>query len=88
MIPRTDPNKDNGKEFLFDTVYDEGSSQEEVYTSSIIPLIDGLFNGLNATVLAYGQTGSGKTFTMGTAENTLETEDEGSDAIPPHFNSN
>ena len=29
------------------------------------PLVQGIFNGYNATVLAYGQTGSGKTYTMG-----------------------
>ena len=48
---------DNKKEFTFDTVYDEFDSQDDIYIKSIVPLIDGLFNGLNATVLAYGQTG-------------------------------
>jgi len=28
------------------------------------PLVNGLLQGYNATVLAYGQTGSGKTHTM------------------------
>ncbi len=31
----------------------------------IASLIDGAFNGFNASIIAYGQTGSGKTFTMG-----------------------
>ncbi|XP_038985794.1 kinesin-like protein KIN-4A isoform X2 [Phoenix dactylifera] len=38
-----------------------------MFEECIAPLVDGLFQGYNATVLAYGQTGSGKTYTMGTA---------------------
>ncbi|KAK8354406.1 hypothetical protein V6Z12_A05G219600 [Gossypium hirsutum] len=37
-----------------------------MFEECIVPLVDGLFQGYNATVLAYGQTGSGKTYTMGT----------------------
>ncbi|KAJ6709749.1 CHROMOSOME-ASSOCIATED KINESIN KIF4A-LIKE PROTEIN [Salix koriyanagi] len=37
-----------------------------MFEECIAPLVDGLFQGYNATVLAYGQTGSGKTYTMGT----------------------
>ena len=33
---------------------------------SVQSLIEGCFNGFNATVIAYGQTGAGKTHTMGT----------------------
>ena len=32
-----------------------------VYRTLAQPVIDGLFEGLNGTILAYGQTGSGKT---------------------------
>lgn len=39
--------------------------QADVYSRCVAPLVDGFFNGYNATVMAYGQTGSGKTFTMG-----------------------
>jgi kinesin family member 2/24 len=35
-----------------------------VFSASVQPLIDCLFNGCNTTCFAYGQTGSGKTFTM------------------------
>ncbi|XP_022856590.1 kinesin-like protein KIN-4A, partial [Olea europaea var. sylvestris] len=38
-----------------------------MYEECVSPLVDGLFQGYNATVLAYGQTGSGKTYTMGTS---------------------
>lgn len=34
------------------------------------------FDGYNAAVLAYGQTGSGKTYTMGTASNYQESEED------------
>ncbi|KAJ4900849.1 Kinesin-like protein FRA1 [Raphanus sativus] len=53
--------------FTFDHVYgSRGSPSTEMYEQSAAPLVDGLFQGYNATVLAYGQTGSGKTYTMGT----------------------
>jgi kinesin family protein 4/21/27 len=53
--------------FTFDHVYgSSGSPSTEMYEECAAPLVDGLFQGYNATVLAYGQTGSGKTYTMGT----------------------
>ncbi|KAJ8348529.1 hypothetical protein SKAU_G00271180 [Synaphobranchus kaupii] len=55
----------NDKAFTYDYVFDPMAEQEEVFNSSVSPLLSGLFRGYNATVLAYGQTGSGKTFSMG-----------------------
>ncbi|GAB2293800.1 Kinesin-like protein KIN-4A [Dionaea muscipula] len=53
--------------FTFDHVYGStGSPSSSMFEECIAPLVDGLFQGYNATVLAYGQTGSGKTYTMGT----------------------
>ncbi|KAJ7966586.1 Kinesin-like protein [Quillaja saponaria] len=53
--------------FTFDHVYGiTGSPSSAMFEECIAPLVDGLFQGYNATVLAYGQTGSGKTYTMGT----------------------
>ncbi|XP_010270694.1 PREDICTED: kinesin-like protein KIN-4A isoform X2 [Nelumbo nucifera] len=53
--------------FTFDHVYgSSGSPSSAMFEECIAPLVDGLFQGYNATVLAYGQTGSGKTYTMGT----------------------
>lgn len=43
------------------------STQEQVYRSTTLPLVNRCLEGYNATVLAYGQTGSGKTFTVGNA---------------------
>ncbi|KAJ4714826.1 Kinesin-like protein [Melia azedarach] len=53
--------------FTFDHVYGNGGSPSTaMFEECVAPLVDGLFQGYNATVLAYGQTGSGKTYTMGT----------------------
>ncbi|KAJ6829209.1 kinesin-like protein KIN-4A [Iris pallida] len=53
--------------FTFDHVYGStGSPSSSMFQACVSPLVDGLFQGYNATVLAYGQTGSGKTYTMGT----------------------
>ncbi|XP_027736171.1 kinesin-like protein KIF27 isoform X5 [Empidonax traillii] len=51
--------------FTFDFVFGKSSTQEEVYTVCIKPLLVSLTEGYNATVFAYGQTGSGKTYTIG-----------------------
>ena len=56
----------SNKAFTYDFVYDTGATQEDIYDDTVKELIEGCFEGYNATVLAYGQTGSGKTFTMGT----------------------
>ncbi|CAJ1973418.1 unnamed protein product [Sphenostylis stenocarpa] len=53
--------------FTFDHVYGStGSPSSAMFEECAAPLVDGLFQGYNGTVLAYGQTGSGKTYTMGT----------------------
>ncbi|XP_054161512.1 kinesin-like protein KIF21A isoform X2 [Oppia nitens] len=54
------------KAFTYDHVFDINSQQQIVYEECVKKLINGCFEGYNATVLAYGQTGSGKTYTMGT----------------------
>jgi hypothetical protein len=62
--------------FAFDAVYGPSSPQAGIYNEWVSPLVDGLFNGYNATVLAYGQTGTGKTFTMGSGDNTGKLPEE------------
>lgn len=42
----------------------EDNNVGKIFDREVKPLIEGLFNGCNATVFAYGATGSGKTFTM------------------------
>lgn len=54
---------------MFDRVFEENTSQAEVYESTTRNLLDSVLEGYNATVFAYGATGCGKTHTItGTAQ--------------------
>ncbi|EMP32290.1 Kinesin-like protein KIF21B, partial [Chelonia mydas] len=64
------------KAFTYDFVFDLDTWQERIYTTCVSKLIEGCFEGYNATVLAYGQTGAGKTYTMGTGFDTNISEEE------------
>ena len=44
------------KSFTYDYAFGTESTQDEVYNKVVLPLVDGCFDGYNATVLAYGQT--------------------------------
>jgi DNA replication protein DnaC len=50
--------------FTFDHVYDQVSTQENVYENTAKQAVWSVLEGYNATILAYGQTGTGKTYTM------------------------
>jgi kinesin family protein 18/19 len=52
MPPGTKRYKD--KRFMFDRVFDNEARQQDVYEATAQPLLQGLFNGYNATVFAYG----------------------------------
>uniref|UniRef100_A0A8C2P6W9 Kinesin motor domain-containing protein n=1 Tax=Capra hircus TaxID=9925 RepID=A0A8C2P6W9_CAPHI len=58
------------KAFTFDYVFDIDSQQEQIYTQCIEKLIEGCFEGYNAT------TGAGKTYTMGTGFDVNIIEEE------------
>ncbi|MCP9266058.1 Kinesin-like protein [Dirofilaria immitis] len=64
------------RSFTFDYAFDIGTQQQKVYDECVKNLIEGTFEGFNATVLAYGQTGSGKTYTMGTAFDMMDIMNE------------
>ncbi|XP_064129492.1 kinesin-like protein KIF21B isoform X7 [Loxodonta africana] len=64
------------KAFTYDFVFDLDTWQEQIYSTCVNKLIEGCFEGYNATVLAYGQTGAGKTYTMGTGFDMATSEDE------------
>lgn len=51
------------KKFTFDDVFGMEETSRDIYHVTL-PVVEGLMNGYNGTILAYGQTGSGKTFTM------------------------
>lgn len=50
--------------YSFEWVFDERSTQEELYSKVGKPLVENVLRGYNGTVFAYGATGTGKTFTM------------------------
>ncbi|OXB56652.1 hypothetical protein ASZ78_003943 [Callipepla squamata] len=64
-IPSRGP-KHRGKDlkFVFDRVFGEGATQEEVFQHTTREVLDGVLNGYNCSVFAYGATGAGKTYTM------------------------
>uniref|UniRef100_A0A8C2IBK8 Kinesin family member 21A n=1 Tax=Cyprinus carpio TaxID=7962 RepID=A0A8C2IBK8_CYPCA len=64
------------KAFTFDYVLDMDSQQDTIYSNCTEKLIEGCFEGYNATIFAYGQTGSGKTYTMGTGFDVNITDED------------
>ncbi|KEG13525.1 kinesin [Trypanosoma grayi] len=50
--------------FTYDGVFDENTSQEEIYEELAMAAVDNVLSGTNAAILTYGQTGSGKTYTV------------------------
>uniref|UniRef100_A0A8C1ZVJ8 Kinesin family member 21B n=1 Tax=Cyprinus carpio TaxID=7962 RepID=A0A8C1ZVJ8_CYPCA len=64
------------KAFTYDFVFDLDAQQHQIYSACVHKLIEGCFEGYNATVFAYGQTGSGKTYTMGTGFDVTISEEE------------
>ncbi|KAH6686656.1 kinesin-II 95 kDa subunit [Plectosphaerella plurivora] len=50
--------------FAFNSVYDQPTTQETLFTSEVAPHIKALFQGVDVTIFAYGVTGTGKTHTM------------------------
>uniref|UniRef100_A0A671YSZ1 Kinesin family member 21A n=1 Tax=Sparus aurata TaxID=8175 RepID=A0A671YSZ1_SPAAU len=64
------------KAFTYDHVFDMDTQQETIYNHCTEKLIEGCFEGYNATIFAYGQTGSGKTYTMGTGFDVNIGEEE------------
>lgn len=67
VVPASKKVKD--QVFAFDRVFDENTTQTEVYEGTTRSLLDNVLDGYNATVFAYGATGCGKTHTItGTAQ--------------------
>ncbi|KAI0868032.1 P-loop containing nucleoside triphosphate hydrolase protein [Hypoxylon argillaceum] len=61
------PNPRNESEefsFAFNSVYDQSTTQEALFTAEVAPHLKSLFLGLDVTIFAYGVTGTGKTHTM------------------------
>ncbi|XP_035238359.1 kinesin-like protein KIF21B isoform X2 [Anguilla anguilla] len=78
LVPPGEPQVLLGKDkaFTYDFVFDTDAQQHQIYSACVHKLIEGCFEGYNATVFAYGQTGSGKTYTMGTGFDVSVLEEE------------
>ncbi|KAM9250266.1 kinesin-like protein KIF18B [Cariama cristata] len=65
VLPTRGP-KRQGKDlkFVFDRVFGEGATQEEVFQNTTLGVLDDVLAGYNCSVFAYGATGAGKTYTM------------------------
>jgi len=63
LAPLDATSKRDQKNFLFDRVFQIGTSQEQVF-GEISKLVQSAIDGFNVCIFAYGQTGSGKTYTM------------------------
>ncbi|XP_029953656.1 kinesin-like protein KIF22 isoform X1 [Salarias fasciatus] len=50
--------------YHFDVFHGEETTQQEVFLSSVKPILPNILKGQNASVFAYGPTGAGKTHTM------------------------
>lgn len=73
LVPRNEKaglinNQKESHEFKFSEIFDQESTQEEVFDKVARPLTESVLEGYNGTIFAYGQTGSGKTFTMSGSE--------------------
>uniref|UniRef100_A0A3B3TGY4 Kinesin-like protein n=1 Tax=Paramormyrops kingsleyae TaxID=1676925 RepID=A0A3B3TGY4_9TELE len=51
-------------QYQFDAFHGEQASQQEIFLSSVKPVLPHVLSGQNASVFAYGPTGAGKTHTM------------------------
>ena len=83
QIPITDDTKDEEKsevlQFSFDRVFDMNADLNDIYEVAALPIIQGIFEGLNGTIFAYDQTSSEKTNT----NHGIDLSDETSKGIIP-----
>ncbi|KAH7118839.1 P-loop containing nucleoside triphosphate hydrolase protein [Dendryphion nanum] len=61
------PNPKNDNEsysFQFSSVYDQETTQQQLFEGEVSSTVKHLFNGFDTTIFSYGPTGTGKTHTM------------------------
>ena len=66
-IRETEATRDQDKAantFNFDKVFNQDSTQKEVFEEIGCPLVESILEGFNSTLFVYGQTSSGKSFSM------------------------
>lgn len=74
ILRSTAPTVGNDQRFVFETVFNEEVSQQQMYERAVRPLLDAsLADCADATIFAYGQTGSGKTHSISGSSSSSET---------------
>ena len=53
-------------QLYFDEVFDETTSQQKLFDTAGLKIVNDVLKGNNGSLFVYGQTGTGKTYTMGT----------------------
>jgi len=56
--------KSRERRYAFDMAFDESASQRDVHERATEGVVNGVLDGVNATVFVYGATAAGKTYTM------------------------
>lgn len=56
--------KEGEFKFQFDGVFYPGSSQADIFSLIVLPIVKEVLKGMNGAVIMYGQTGAGKTYSM------------------------
>lgn len=72
----------NNHAFTFDRVYNQDSSQLEVYEGAARASVSSILQGYNATIMAYGPTGTGKTYSMEGARGCVGSASDARGIIP------
>jgi hypothetical protein len=62
--PSTGPDKDKPSSWTVTAVYPPQTTNEQLFRSEVLPLVEQVVTGSNAHVVAYGATHSGKAYTM------------------------
>lgn len=57
-------NKMESLQYEFCSVYNDSSTQQTIFSETVLPMLQNAFHGQNVSVFAYGPTGAGKTHTM------------------------
>ncbi|KAJ1649903.1 hypothetical protein IWQ61_009149 [Dispira simplex] len=50
--------------YHFDACYSATATQPDIFQRDVRPIVDNIFQGLDATIFCYGVTGAGKTYTI------------------------
>ncbi|KAK9874406.1 hypothetical protein WA026_002753 [Henosepilachna vigintioctopunctata] len=75
IVLNKDGNGEKRKPYKFDQIFDDNSTQMDLYRVIAAPIVEKVLQGYNGTIFAYGQTGTGKTYTM--AGNLSNSETKG-----------